>query len=83
MDIPKDAIYSGPKVRKISLIEYTVKSFHSIVYDFIGVFGPLVGEVEIDHGSFQLAMAHVPLDEPGVGPSLQQMGCIALAQRVA
>jgi hypothetical protein len=50
MDVPKDSIYSGPTVRNISLIEYTVKSFHGIVYNFISIFGSLPGEMEIDHG---------------------------------
>ena len=67
MDVPKDSIYSGPKVRKISLIEYTVKSFHEVVYNFISIFDSLLGEMEIDHSCFQLAVPHVTLNESGIG----------------
>jgi hypothetical protein len=71
MDVSKEAIYSGPKVRKISLIEYTVKSSHGIVYNVVGIFGPFIGELEISHGSFKLTVPHVALNEPGIGPGFQ------------
>ena len=71
MDAPKDAIYSGPKVRKISLIEYTVKSFHGIVNDVVSILGSFVGELKVAHGGFKLTMPHVSLNESGIGSGLQ------------
>ncbi len=82
MDSPKDAIYSGPKVRNISLIEYTVESPHGFVYDLISIPGAFVGEMEIDHGGFQLTVAHVTLNQSGVGPGFQQMRGIGVAQEI-
>ncbi len=79
MDASKEAIYSGPKVRKISLIEYTVKAFHRLVYDVVCIFGPFVSELEIPHGGFKLPVPHVALNESGICPGLQEMGDITVA----
>jgi hypothetical protein len=80
MEAPKDAIYSGPKVRKISLIEYTVKSFHGMLYDFVSIFCSFISELEVTHGGFKLAVTHVALNKSGVGPGFQQVSGIAVAQ---
>jgi hypothetical protein len=71
MDVPKDAMYSGPKVRKISLIEYTVKSSHCIIYNVVGIFGSFVGELEVSHGGIKMTVPHISLNESGVCPGFQ------------
>lgn len=59
-----------------------VQSSHDGVNELGGVLLPLLGEVQIDHGRFQIRVAHVPLDGPEVHPRFQQMGGIAVAQGV-
>ena len=41
---------------------------------------PFVGEVEGDHGGFELGMPQVALDEPRIGPGFQQMGGIGMPE---
>ena len=64
----------------MSLIVVMVISFHQIVDDAVGVFVPLCGQVEIDHGRVQTAMAQVLLDSSDIDPCLQQMCGIRMAQ---
>ena len=64
-------IYSGAQVWKVSLIVVMVISFHQIVDDAVGVFVPLCGQVEIDHGRVQTAMAQVLLDTANIDPCFQ------------
>jgi hypothetical protein len=42
----------------------------------------LLGEVEIEHGGFQLSMAHVALDDAQVDSGFEQMGGIGMTKRV-
>lgn len=80
MESPNRSIYSGPKVRNISLIVVIAKPPHGGVYDLCGIFGSLLGQVEIEHCGFKLAMSHVLLNDPGIYTGLQQVGCIAVAK---
>jgi len=48
-----------------------VKPPHGVIDDLIGVFGSLLGQVEIDHGGLELAVTHVALDDSGVDAGLQ------------
>lgn len=59
-----------------------VESFHQSVDDRIGVLGPLLGQMKVGHGSLQIAVSHVSLNDPGIGARFEQMGGIAMAQRV-
>jgi hypothetical protein len=40
----------------------------------------LLGKVEIDHGGFELGMAHVSLDDPEVDSGFQKMSGIGMSQ---
>jgi len=59
-----------------------VESLHHLIDQLAGIFLAFLGEVEIDHGGFQLCMAHVSLDDPQVDPSLEKMSGIGVAQGV-
>jgi len=39
-----------------------------------------LGKVEIDHGGFELGMAHVSLDDPQVDSGFEKMGGIGMSQ---
>ena len=41
-----------------------------------------LGKVEIDHGGFELGMAHVSLDDPQVDSGFEKMSGIGVAQGV-
>jgi hypothetical protein len=47
-----------------------------------GVLLALLGKVEIDHGGFELSMAHVTLDDPQVDPGFEEVGGIGVAEGV-
>src|SRR6266545_2767774 len=74
--------YSGAKERKISLMEVMIESLHHVIDQLAGVFLALLGEVEIEHGSFELGMAHVALDDAQVDTGFEEMGGVGMAQRV-
>jgi hypothetical protein len=57
----------------MSLIVVMVISFHQIVDDAVGVFMPLGGQVEINHGGVQAAVAQVLLDTAKVDSRFQQV----------
>ncbi len=57
-----------------------VISFHHRVDDVIGTFMALGGEMEIDHGGVQAAMAEVLLDTTDVDAGFQQMSGIAVPE---
>lgn len=57
-------------------------SFHQIVDDADGSLMPLGGEMEVDHGGIQTAMAEILLNAPDVDPGLQQMGGIRVPEGV-
>lgn len=75
-------MYSGAKVRKISLIVVIVEPLHGMVDDLHGVFGSLLGEVIIEHGGLQAAVAHVSLNNFRMDSGLEKVGCIAMAKRM-
>ena len=41
---------------------------------------PFMGEVEVEHGGFELGMPQVALDEPRIDPGFQQMGGIRMPE---
>jgi len=41
-----------------------------------------LGEVEIEHGGFEAGVAHIALDDAQVDAGFQQMGSVAVAQRI-
>lgn len=79
---PKRWIYSGPYVVKISLTVLMAEPPHGVVDDFVGVFGALLGEVEVDHGGLQSTVAHIALNDPGVDPFFQEVCGVAVSQGV-
>ena len=64
----------------MSLIVVMVISFHQVVDDTVGVFMPLCGQVEIDHGGLQAAVAQVLLDSSDIDSRFQQVCGIRMAQ---
>ena len=44
---------------------------------------PFVGEVEGEHGGFELGMPQVALDEPRIDAGFQQMGGIRMPERIS
>jgi hypothetical protein len=42
----------------------------------------LLGEVQIEHGGFELGMAHVTLDDAQVNSGFEEMGGVAMTQGV-
>ena len=62
----------------MSLIVVMVICFHQIVDDPVGVFMPLGGQVQIDQGRVQAAMAQVLLDPTDIDSGLQQMRGVAV-----
>jgi hypothetical protein len=69
-------------VRKISLTVVIAEPLHGGVDDFAGIFRSLLGEMEIDHGGFQVGMSHVSLDDSGVDTGFQKMGSVAMPESV-
>ena len=59
-----------------------VESLHHLIDQLTGILLALLGEVEIDHGGFELGMAHVSLDDPQVDSGFEKMGGIGVAQGV-
>jgi hypothetical protein len=45
-----------------------------------GIFVPFVGEGSRDHGRFELGMAQVALDEPGIHAGFKEMGGVGMPQ---
>ena len=79
MRSPKRSKYSRAYSWKISFI-FMVVSFHHGVDDAIGMFMPLGGEMEIDHGGVEAIVAEVLLDAADVNAGFQEMSSIAVAQ---
>ena len=63
-------------------MEVMVQSLHYVIDQLAGVFVALLGEVEIEHGGFELGMAHVALDDAQVNSSLKKMGGVGMTQRM-
>jgi len=57
-----------------------VISFHHRVDDIIGMLMALGGEVEVDHGRVQTAVAQILLDATDVDAGFQQMSRIAVPE---
>ena len=66
MESPKRLRYSGPKVRKMSFMVVISEPPHGRVDEFEGIFGTLLGEMEVDHGGFEICVPHVALDDSGI-----------------
>ena len=59
-----------------------VESLHYVIDQLAGVFLTLLGEVEIEHGGFELGMAHVALDDAQVDTGFEEMGGVGMAKRM-
>jgi len=53
---------------------------HEGVETLVGLFLPLVGEVEVDHRGFELGVPQVALDEPRIHAGFKQMGSVGMPQ---
>ena len=53
---------------------------HEGVQALVGLFLPLVGEVEGEHRRFELRVPQVTLDETGMHASFEQMGGVRMPQ---
>jgi hypothetical protein len=63
-------------------MEVMVESLHHVIDQLAGVFVTLLGEVKIEHGGFELGMAHVTLDDAQVNSGFEEMGGVAMPQRI-
>ena len=63
-------------------MEVMVESPHYVIDQLAGVFLALLGEVKIEHGGFELGMAHVALDDAQVDTGFKEMGGIGMAKCV-
>jgi len=52
---------------------------HAGVQALVGLFLPLVGEVEVEHGRFELGVPQVALDEPRIHAGFEQMRGVGMA----
>src|SRR5262245_66587883 len=66
----------------MSLMEVMVESLHHVIDQLTGILLAFLGEVEIEHGGFELGMAHVALDDAQVDPGFEEVGGVGMAQRV-
>jgi len=57
-----------------------VESLHHVIDQLAGVFVTLLGEVKIEHGGFELGMAHVTLDDSQIDSGFEKMGGIGMAE---
>jgi hypothetical protein len=57
-----------------------IQALHYLIDQLTGIFLTLLGKVEIDHGGFELGMAHVALDDPQVDSGFEEMGGIGVTQ---
>ncbi len=55
-----------------------VKSLHYLIDQLAGTLLAFLGKVQIDHGGFELGMAHVPLDDAQVHSGFEEMGGIGV-----
>jgi hypothetical protein len=56
---------------------------HEGVETLVGLFLPLVGEVEIDHGGFELGGPQGALNKSGLHAGFEQMGSVGMAARIS
>ena len=59
-----------------------VQALHYLIDQQAGILLAFLGKVEIDHGGFELGMAHVSLDDPQVDAGFEEMGGIGMAEGV-
>src|SRR4030042_1504317 len=59
-----------------------VQALHYLIDQLAGILLALLGKVEIDHGGFELGMAHVSLDDPQVDAGFEEMSGIGVAEGV-
>lgn len=59
-----------------------VKSLHHVIDQLAGVLLALLGEVQIEHGGFELGMAHVALDGAQIDSGFEEVGGVGVAQRM-
>ena len=57
-----------------------IESLHHVIDQLAGIFLTLVGEVEIEHGGFELSMAHVTLDDAQVDTGFEEMSGVGMAK---
>lgn len=53
---------------------------HEGVEAFVGIFMAFEGEMEVDHGGFELGVPQVALDEPGIDTRFEQMGGVGMPE---
>src|SRR5262245_20067929 len=58
------------------------ESLHHVIDQLAGILLALLGEVEIEHGGFELGMAHVALDDAQVDSGFEEMSGVGMTQRV-
>jgi hypothetical protein len=59
-----------------------VQALHQLIDQQAGILLTLLSKVKIDHGGFELGMAHVSLDDPQVDTGFEEMGGIGVAEGV-
>jgi hypothetical protein len=57
-----------------------VQALHYLIDQLTGIFLTLLSKVEIDHGGFELGMAHVSLDDAQVDAGFEEMSGIGVAE---
>ena len=57
-----------------------IESLHHVIDQLTGVFLALLGEVEIEHGGFELSMAHVTLDDAQVDTGFEEMSGVGMTK---
>jgi hypothetical protein len=57
-----------------------VEPLHDVIDQLASVLLTFWGKVEIEHGGFELGMAHVSLDDPEVDPGFEEMGGVGMPE---
>ena len=57
-----------------------IESLHHVIDQLAGVLLAFLGQVKIEHGGFELGMAHVALDNARVDAGFEEMGGVGVAQ---
>src|SRR6516165_9761003 len=55
---------------------------HESIETLISIFMPFVGEVEGEHGGFELGMAQIALNEAGIHAGFEQMSSVRMSEGV-
>lgn len=59
-----------------------IESLHHMVDELRGILLTLLGQVEIEHGSFEAGVTEIALDDAQVDAGFQEMGGVGVAQGV-